>query len=147
MWWPARTEVWWAVSSDIALRLERGDSTTLREAAQVAGQAVFAANMSLGGIHCAPLGDDLLWAAREIGKQAFARQREEPGLRRDEAWDRAIAKGEWSEALRRLTPPAACITPTSAERTRSRGDPTFTFHVRTQVQSHSIGWCEVTRPR
>ena len=148
-WWPARTEAWRAVSSDVALRLERGDPTSLREAAQVAGQAVFAANMSLGGIHCAPLGDDLLAAAREIGRQAFSLQRKEITLRRDEAWDRPIVQGEWSKALARVwreaSDPARCRYQTSLSGTSERPRRSYLHVLCTDASSHSIGWCELTR--
>ena len=150
LWWPAKTEAWKEVAGGIASRMEGNASFTLREAAQVAGQAVFAANMSRGGVHSFPWCGQLLGAAREIGRQAHGVELSEPNMRKDAVWECLAQTGAWSRELSQVWNTVSQVdsfyyrTPLDETLLEQRKE--YLNILCTDASTQAIGWCGIQRP-
>ena len=73
-WYPTKTEEWEKGASSINQRIRTRQEITLREAATLIGQAVFALTMAPQGLRRTPQAPALLRAAREVGILAHQRK-------------------------------------------------------------------------
>jgi hypothetical protein len=140
-WWPSKQETR-ERSTAIAGRCVRNENLTLREAAALSGQIVFAMMLSPQGLHSCQHAPDLLSAARCIGQEAFGQRNTQPGV---SGWDQESSTREWRQALSRawdwaVALPAAPWMEQFTEMMRVRV-PDRQFVLSTDASKRSLGWC------